>query len=432
MPAQHSPFTDIPTVLGTALGTEFNQWLTANRDSLLADIMSLVSIDTASPNESAAFDWLTAYFEDLGGTVTALPRHPRLFDRPEANRNKYSDLPATARGSLRVDFTDSQPSAGRHVLFSGHVDVVPGGHDFPLAFQPEVRDGQVIGRGTADTKGNIVMLAAALRFLRDTGRRLGHRVSIDLIGEEEIGGNGALSSILYGSTATEVVVLEPTELEVFHGHRGCAGFTVDFIGKSSHMGGDGVSAITGAIDFVEQLRELESRLRSEARTAPGFEAVDRPLQINVGVINGGEWPGSLPQRCTLDGFFGFLPGYSVDDVRGMLDDLVAGLADPWLRTHTSIRLEGIRNGAYLGDPRCPIAVDLRRAVRAAGAEVAEGRAWNVSCDARLYHELLQVPTVVFGTGSLASAHSCTERLDIAEWSLGAYAFAALLNHGEEN
>jgi acetylornithine deacetylase len=304
--------------------------------------------------------------------------------------------------------------------------VVPPGPEFADPYRSAVVDGYLTGRGTADTKGNLVMLAAAWRFLADSGRAPTRQVELDLVIEEEIGGNGALSALLHGRTADEVVVLEPTGLEVFHGHRGCLEFAATLTGRSSHMGGAGISAIDGAMEFLTSLKELEAMLIAQARRDPSFTGWDRPVQINVGAIDGGEWHGSIPERCRLRCSFGFHPRYGLADVRAMLEDLVARLPSTWFREHTALTYTGIHNGAYLADPAAPVARDLSAAVRSAGGEPAEGRAWNVSCDARLYHRLLGVPTVVFGAGSLAYAHSSTERLEIAEWDRGVAALARFL------
>lgn len=401
----------------------------AHLDSFVGDLADLVGINTVSPEENRAYPWLAAYFEDLGGRVRELHRHPQALMHQASNVNEYTMLPAESRGSLRVEFSPASASPARHTLFSAHVDVVPAGPKFAGAFTAEVAEDRIIGRGVADTKGNIVMIAAALRFLRDAGRPLARRVTVDLVPEEEIGGNGALSSALHGCDATEVIALEPTGLEVFHGHRGCVGFAVDFTGHSSHMGGDGVSAIDGAAEFIFLLRELERKVLAEAREQPCFAGFDRPVQINVGMISGGEWAGSVPEHCTVEGFMGFIPGSSAADALRSLEGLIAQLGDPWLRSHTTVRQQGIRNGAYLSDPDSEVARDLRDAACSAGLAPTAHRAWNVSCDARLYHDLLSVPTVVFGAGNLTDAHSSREGLRIADWVRGVRIMAEFLSPG---
>lgn len=409
--------------------SKFDQWMADHHEELVSHLAELIAIDTVSPRENDAYPWLASHFETMGARVRELPRHAATLEHPAGNLNEHAALPGESRGSLRAEFDADAPDARRHTLFSAHVDVVPGGPKFGRTGVGDPDEEKITGRGTVDTKGNIVMLGAALRFLRDTGCPLARQVTIDLVPEEEIGGNGALSSALHGCDATDVVALEPTGLEVFHGHRGCVGFAVDFVGRASHMGGEGVSAIDGAVEFIRLLREHERKLLAEARGKEYFSGFDRPTQINVGIVSGGEWAGSVPERCTLQGFYGFIPGASSADALLALENLVGQLSDPWLRSHSSVRQAGIHNGSYLADPDSEVACALRAAASYAGAEPSRPRAWNVSCDARLYHDLLDVPTVVFGAGSLSDAHSSHESLRMAEWGLGIKALAEFLSPG---
>ncbi len=77
---------------------------------------------------------------------------------------------------------------GPHLCFCGHTDVVPTGdvtlwsHD---PFSATVWDGKIIGRGTADMKGNIAaFVAATSRFLQERGDFKGS-ISFLITGDEE-------------------------------------------------------------------------------------------------------------------------------------------------------------------------------------------------------------------------------------------------------
>lgn len=404
----------------------FDRWIVERLPGFVGEIAELVAFDTTSPNEGRAVDWLRDYLTGLDAQVWLEPRHPDLRAHPAANHNAHLHRSNDDRGTLVAHWPGS---ADRHTLFSAHIDVVPAAPGFVRAFDPHLVDGALVGRGTADTKGNIVMLAAAIRYLAEVGCPR-CTVTLDLVVEEEIGGNGALSSVLHGRDVSEVVVLEPTGLEVFHGHRGCLEFTAHITGRASHMGGIGVSAIFGALEFVTLLRELEGRLIDEAQLDPDFAHYDRPVQINVGTIRGGEWHGAIPEHCEVGGAFGFHPKYTVEDVRGLLEQLVQRLTDPWLREHVGLSYDGIHNGAYRGDPDSAVATRLCGAVKLAGRDVDRRRAWCVSCDARLYHDLLAVPVVVFGAGQLESAHSSAERLELDEFTRGVWALAVFLSRSQ--
>ncbi|WP_170264374.1 M20 family metallopeptidase [Nocardia uniformis] len=380
------------------------------------EIAGLIDIPTVSPQEQAAFPMLRAQFAGVADTIVAQPRHHELARSVEANANAYLARSVDDRANLIVRCSGV---SGPHTLFSAHIDVVPAGDSFPEAFRARIDADAVIGRGAADTKGNVVMLAAALSYLRERG--LPHRpVTLELVNEEEIGGNGAVSACLHGhDDVDEVVVMEPTSLEVFHGHRGAVEFTAYISGKDSHMGGHGHSAIGGAVELIAAAAQLEAELIREAKSDRNFHTYAKPVQINVGRIAGGQWRGSIPAECAVGLSFGFHPNYSIGDVRTLIEErLVGALPTPWFRTHTSIAYDGIHNDAYLGDPDSDVACALRAAAARAGVTVPQPRAWNVSCDARSYHLMNGIPTVIFGAGDLAVAHSDREFLSISEWERG--------------
>src|SRR5262249_42443611 len=147
---------------------------------------------------------------------------------------------------------------------------------------------------------------AAIEFLGDAAVPPAYGIHADFVVEEEFGGNGTLASILNGCSAGEVVVFEPTGLEIFRGHRGCLSCEVTVETDGAPMGsGAGTSAIDAAVAIIEGLRQVERRLTREARLDPDFRRLRRPTPVNIGFVRGGEWHGSVPSRCELRGNIGF-------------------------------------------------------------------------------------------------------------------------------
>src|SRR3954465_6143372 len=73
----------------------------------------------------------------------------------------------------------------------------------------------------------------------------------------------------------------------------------------------------------------------DAQPGKAFEGEVHPLNYNVGVVRGGDWPSTVPEECVLEVRLGTYPGEHLPDVqarfRGELTERVRD--DPWLAEH---------------------------------------------------------------------------------------------------
>ncbi|MFT4107342.1 MAG: Sapep family Mn(2+)-dependent dipeptidase [Lacrimispora sp.] len=70
----------------------------------------------------------------------------------------------------------------------GHTDVVPAGDGWSSdPYQPAVKDGVIIGRGSSDNKGSLMSALYALRYLKETGYQPRHSFRFFLGSNEEKG-----------------------------------------------------------------------------------------------------------------------------------------------------------------------------------------------------------------------------------------------------
>src|SRR5699024_8950243 len=124
------------------------------------------------------------------------------------------------------------------------------------------KDGFMYGRGACDTKNNLIMLVEAIRFLNDNNIPMQKNVELDLVIEEEVSGNGTISSIMHGIDVDTVIVMEPTDLKVYRGHRGCITANFEIKGKSVHMGSNqtGINAIECGYHLIKRLKVYEAYL----------------------------------------------------------------------------------------------------------------------------------------------------------------------------
>ena len=305
--------------------------------------------------------------------------------------------------------------AGRSVILQSHLDVVPADDTWPDAFEPRVEGDLVIGRGACDAKGSCVSLILALRAVRDLGLRLRGEVEAQLVIEEEVGGNGALALLLDGHRADAAVICEGTNLQIHPANRGAIWFRLRVVGKSVHMGRahEGVNAIEKVAALFPALRAYEDRLVAESQGHPLFARYQRPVQLNIGMIRGGDWPSTVAGEAVLEGGVGFLPNKPMAAIKEELRQVIEAAADDWTRSHYQLDFPKLHNDAYEDDPDHPAVQALAGACGEAGLN-SEVFGWNVSCDARLYHHRGKMPTIVFGPGSISDAHAAGEKISVAQ------------------
>jgi acetylornithine deacetylase len=73
-----------------------------------------------------------------------------------------------------------------------------------------------------------------------------------------------------------------------------------------------VNAIEAGYKLFDGLRKLEDEWNAQSALPAEFQGLKHPVNINLGVIDGGEWPSSVPTECTLDVRVGVPPGITLE------------------------------------------------------------------------------------------------------------------------
>lgn len=134
------------------------------------------------------------------------------------------------------------------LCFAGHTDVVPAGNeddwDSP-PFSPEIRDGKLYGRGSADMKGSLAaMITACENFLKDNHDHAGSIAFLITSDEESIAIDGTKRVIDVLEARNEkidfCIVGEPSSSlacgdTIKNGRRGSLSGTLKVIGQLGHV-----------------------------------------------------------------------------------------------------------------------------------------------------------------------------------------------------
>ncbi|MHC8302834.1 M20 family metallopeptidase [Pseudomonas sp. ZS1P83] len=406
---------------------EFGDWFNGYKKEMLPELIEYLSIDTSLGKEREAIPCLENLLEKYGFRFRVEQYHTELGAHRANTVSDDNNGKVNIRAELNaLSVTDST------VLFNSHIDVVPAEGEGRKLLSPWIDGNYVYGRGSCDTKGNLFLLFGALAYMKHKKISPQFKILLDLVSEEEVGGNGTLSTILHGVYADMAVVFEPTDLAVHRGHRGCLTCEITIVGKAVHMGSilEGVSAITVAMKLIEGLNALEKEMVRESHSDSAFSIWKRPVQINVGKISGGEWPGSVPEKCSFTFNIGFLPATSIEDIETLLNTRMKSLLSEYPEVKVDLDFYvGLRNKAYIVSEEDIFLKRLDQSVsEARGLNKNDGMfAWRASCDARHYAQEANIPTAIFGAGSLSDAHSANEKIDIDQMRFGIKALANFLS-----
>ncbi len=303
---------------------------------------------------------------------------------------------------------------GPSLLLTGHMDTVPA-YEMKDPFSGEIREGILYGRGACDMKGPMAAMVAAMIGLAKSGISFkGDVVFAGLIDEEEKG-KGVEHLIQSGPWGHGVVNGEPTNLRLAIGHKGLEWMVVNIQGKTVHGGRmeEGVNAIMMAARFLHRLDEYYIPLLQE-RSHP---VLGEPT-INVGKIQGGVQPSTVPGSCRLEIDRRWVPEESRDQIYGELEAMLKELEKEDSRFHGELAEmfapgELLAHPPFYTEPEDSLVLATQEALRQeeVGEELTVFPAWS---DAGTIAAFTSMKCIILGPGDLALAHSEKESIPVED------------------
>ncbi len=359
---------------------------------LLRLAQDLIRFNTANPpgNELALATFLVDYFRGLG---------------LEAEVQEVSTGRANALGRLG-------PAGARpHLILNGHIDTVPAGAGWTKdPYGGEVVAGRLYGRGSADMKGGLAAMIAAVEAILRSGTPLRGGVTICGVMDEEETGNGTRHTIAQGLRGDCAIIGEPTDLLPVIAHKGDMYIEVETRGVEAHASTPhaGLNAIDQMADVIVELRSLAEQLEQRPHPVVG------PPTLTVGTIEGGITTCMVPGRCrvTLDRRVvpGEEPGVAVREVREAVERVRQRRPDLRAEVQMLMFAPPMETSADH-----PVIAAIREATAAVLGRDPGVHGWSATCDANMLVNDAGIPTVVFGPGSIAQqAHRPDESVPVRE------------------
>lgn len=380
------PQRDSTPVPGKTTLSQLNTKRLTPVQRLLCELIAIPSVNPAfvpqgqtGAGEQALADFLAGTAAVAGLTVEfqeVLPQRPNLLAR----------LTPSGRTQQRV-------------LLAPHLDTVGSPGSWKDMFMPLCKNGKILGRGACDTKGSIAaMLGALMRLARGGERPAKTEIVFAGLTDEENLQAGSRLLVATGFTADLAIVGEPTRLKVVTAHKGDVWLRLDAYGKAAHgarpeLGRNAVHEMARIVDLLE--RNYAAQLSKRTHPLLGRAT------INVGSIHGGTQPNIVPAHCYITVDRRTLPGESETEVRreirqllrrhGLKASLASARNAPCPPLETELRLPLVRQFLGAARQRRPVGVDF-------------------FCDAAVLSRG-GIPSVVFGPGDIAQAHTVEEWLE---------------------
>lgn len=361
----------------------------------------LIAFDTTSAHSNLE---LMAYVQDYlqqRGVKSQL-----VYNAEESKANLYATI--TGKQSSEGCAEDLAHKGG--VMLSGHTDTVPvtGQNWTKPAYELSEEAGRYYGRGTSDMKTFIAVALAAVPEMQQ--HTLHTPIHLAFSYDEEIGCVGVrrLIDTLQNHPVKPAICIigEPTSMQVVTAHKGKLAARVTVKGKECHSGMAplGVNAVNYAARLINWLEQLALQKKTQG---PYEEGYDIPYStVHTGTVQGGTALNIVPNHCS---FLFEIRNIAAEDPKQLLaqfqtyaDQLIAEMREVDEDCDIQIDITTEYPGLSTADDE-----DVVAFVRSL-TDVTEPGNINFGTEGGLFSQVLGIPTVVCGPGSMDQGHKPDE------------------------
>ncbi|HPT12425.1 MAG TPA: YgeY family selenium metabolism-linked hydrolase [Bacteroidales bacterium] len=321
---------------------------------------------------------------------------------------------------------------GRKILaIDGHMDTVDMGNLQNWSFDPlggEIKEGFVHGRGTVDQEGGPASFVTAGRILKEMAFK--EDVTIYFVGsvmEEDCDGLCWKYIIEEDKIKPDLVIsTEPTNLNIYRGHRGRMEIHVHFYGVSSHGSAPerGKNAIYMASRAALEIEKLNERLAFDDFLGKGSVTISEIISGSPSLCAVADYARiHLDRRLTW--------GETKESAVKEVEEIVKGMnAKVEVLSYSEKAYTGLEYGMEKYYPTWKLEEDHPAVVKGVNAYTTLfGRApkvdkWTFSTNGIMTCGTYKIPTIGFGPGNEVLAHAPNEKVPVNDLVVATAFYAA--------
>jgi putative selenium metabolism hydrolase len=321
---------------------------------------------------------------------------------------------------------------GKKILaIDAHIDTVDVGNESNWEFPPfcgEVKDGFVLGRGSVDQKGGAAAFITAGRILKELA--FDRDLSILFVGsvmEEDCDGLCWKYIVEEDGIRPDLVIsTEPTNLNIYRGHRGRMEISVSFRGISSHGSAPerGKNAIYMASRACLEIEKLNDRLAYDEFLGKGSVTISEFVSGSPSLCAVADYARiHLDRRLT----WGETKESAVAEIEAIVKDMDATVE---VLKYEGKAFTGLEYGMEKYFPTWKIE-ESHPAVQTAisafkglfGKDPLVDK-WTFSTNGIATNGFYKIPTIGFGPGNEVLAHAPNEKTPVADLVAASAFYAA--------
>ncbi|MBI9053163.1 MAG: YgeY family selenium metabolism-linked hydrolase [Bacteroidales bacterium] len=321
---------------------------------------------------------------------------------------------------------------GKKILaIDGHMDTVDMGNMDNWDFNPlggEIKDGFVHGRGTVDQEGGPAAFVTTGRILKELG--FDKDLTIYFVGsviEEDCDGLCWKYIVEEDKIKPDFVIsTEPTNLNIYRGHRGRMEMHVHFYGVSSHGSAPerGKNAIYMASKTALEIEQLHERLKFDEFLGKGSVTISEIISGSPSLCAVSDYARiHLDRRLTW--------GETKESAVAEIEELIKGMnAKVEVLEYLETAYTGLEYGMEKYYPTWKIPVEheiVQTGVRSFknlfNKDVNIDK-WTFSTNGIMTNGVYGIPTIGFGPGNEVLAHAPNEKVAIDDLVVASAFYAA--------